>query len=151
MTTSCRGIQVALTVAYSFNISWNAVYTPQSISHTLHVVSSFHSPWHQSSLHFPIHPLSLRITPSVQSVWRQKFTPYRVYTVLNIQFPFPMTSGLQLPLHAVSTSFDICVSLHNVFHSTRQPVFVTHENQFLFPMTSSIHSLWHPVLTARAI
>jgi hypothetical protein len=149
-----RVMRFTLQRILNFHSSWYPVYT--FLRHTFSAPRglSFWSPVStfrdiQSSFHYPLHPLPLRITPSVQSIWQPEFTSY--YTLINIQLPFPMTSSLHLPLHAVSTTFDISVSLHKIFHFTWQPFFTTHENRFLFHVTSSFHSLLHPVLTPRVI
>lgn len=159
-------------MAYSFDISWHEVYTSENIKLSILMISSLHfpytcifrAPWTfllKSSSHFLWHPihftLSITSTSSAHNtlssvnMTSRIYSLYRVYTLFNIQIPFPITSSLQLPLHAVSTSFDFSVSLHKIFHSTWQPFFTTHENQFLFHIPTSFHSLCHPVLTSGAI
>jgi len=155
VTTSYRENQVTLTVAYSFDISWHEVYTSENIKLSILMIPSLHFPYTyisaprglsfwspvptfpdiQSSLHYPLHPLPLRVTPWIQSIWHPEFTHY-------IEFTLFLTPKSHSPLHPFYSwhYMHFPLPLTSFFHATNY--FIPRDSHFSLNMKTSFCFTW---------
>ena len=137
-----RDMRFTLQRISNFHSSWYPVYT--FLRHTFSAPRglSFWSPVSnfpdiQSSLHYPLHPLPLRITPSVQSIWHPEFTSYY------IEFTLLLTSNFHSLWHPIYSChyMQFPLPLISVFQATR--CFILRDSHISLHMKTSFCFTWH--------
>lgn len=149
----------------SLRLPWHTASISRDMRFTLQRISNFHSSWYpvytflrhtfsaprglsfwspvstfrdiHSRLHYPLHPLPLRITRSVQSIWHPEFTYYY------IEFTLLLTSNLHSPWHPVYSChyIQLPLTLTSLFHSTRY--FIPRDTHFSLHMKTNFCVTWH--------